>query len=152
MKETTIKGVLAAAGSALLAYFHVMLIPLIVLLGVMIADYISGMIKAWINAELSSKIGIKGIVKKLCYALVIVVASCIDWLIATGLTAVGTEIKRTYYFGVLVTVWLIINEMISILENLSTIGVPLPGFLNKVIKRLKSSVEKESEQGEAKTG
>lgn len=152
MKETTIKGVLAAAGSALLAYFHVMLIPLIVLLGVMIADYISGMIKAWINAELSSKIGIKGIVKKLCYALVIIVASCVDWLIATGLTAVGTEIKRTYYFGILVTVWLIINEMISILENLSTIGVPLPGFLNKVIKRLKSSVEKESEQGEAKTG
>ena len=152
MKETTIKGVLAAAGSALLAYFHVMLIPLIVLLGVMIADYISGMIKAWINAELSSKIGIKGIVKKLCYALVIIVASCVDWLIATGLTAVGTEIKRTYYFGILVTVWLIINELISILENLSTIGVPLPGFLNKVIKRLKSSVEKESEQGEAKTG
>lgn len=152
MKETTIKGVLAAAGSALLAYFHVMLIPLIVLLGVMIADYVSGMIKAWINAELSSKIGIKGIVKKLCYALVIIVASCVDWLIATGLTAVGTEIKRTYYFGILVTVWLIINEMISILENLSTIGVPLPGFLNKVIKRLKSSVEKESEQGEAKTG
>ena len=152
MKETTIKGVLAAAGSALLAYFHVMLIPLIVLLGVMIADYISGMIKAWINAELSSKIGIKGIVKKLCYALVIIVASCVDWLIATGLTAVGTEIKRTYYFGILVTVWLIINEMISILENLSTIGVPLPGFLNKIIKRLKSSVEKESEQGEAKTG
>lgn len=152
MKETTIKGVLAAAGSALLAYFHVMLIPLIVLLGVMIADYVSGMIKAWINAELSSKIGIKGIVKKLCYALVIIVASCVDWLIATGLTAVGTEIKRTYYFGILVTVWLIINEMISILENLSTIGVPLPGFLNKVIKRLKSSVEKESEQDEAKTG
>lgn len=152
MKETTIKGVLAAAGSALLAYFHVMLIPLIVLLGVMIADYVSGMIKAWIKAELSSKIGIKGIVKKLCYALVIIVASCVDWLIATGLTAVGTEIKRTYYFGILVTIWLIINELISILENLSQIGVPLPGFLSKIVKRLKSSVEKEGEQGEAKTG
>lgn len=152
MKETTVKGVLAAAGSAIIAYFHIMLIPLIMLLIVMIADYISGMIKAWMNAELSSKIGIKGIVKKLCYSLVVIVASCVDWLIVTGLTAIGTEIKRTYYFGILVTIWLIINELISILENLSQIGVPLPGFLSKIVKRLKSSVEKEGEQGEAKTG
>lgn len=151
-KENTLKAVFAAAGSAIIAYFHVIVIPLIVLLVVMIADYISGMTKAWISAELSSKIGIKGIVKKLCYALVIIVAACVDWLIASGLAAVGKDIGRTYYFGILVTVWLIINEMLSILENLSAIGVPLPAFLGKVVKRLKASVEKEDEANENQTG
>ena len=66
-EETTIKAVLAAAGSAIVAYFHIMVIPLIILLVVMIADYVSGMTKAWMNAELSSRVGIKGIVKKCCY-------------------------------------------------------------------------------------
>lgn len=146
MKENTLKAVLAGAGSAIIAYFHVMVIPLIVLLVVMIADYISGMTKAWINAELNSRVGIKGIVKKLCYALVIIVAACVDWLIATGLAAVGQDIGKSYYFGILVTVWLIINELISILENLSQIGVPLPGFLQKAVKRLKNSVDKEDEK------
>jgi phage-related holin len=42
----------------------------------------------------------------------------------------------------LVTIWLIINEMISILENLSKIGVPIPEFLKKIIGRLKNTVEK----------
>ena len=145
-EETTIKAVLAAAGSAIVAYFHIMVIPLIILLVVMIADYVSGMTKAWMNAELSSRVGIKGIVKKCCYALVIIVASCVDWLVAAGLSAVGQDIGKSYYFGILVTVWLIINELISILENLSQIGVPLPGFLEKAVKRLKNSVDKESEE------
>ena len=46
------------------------------------------------------------------------------------------------WFGLLVAVWLIINEMISILENLSKLGVPIPDFLTKVIQRLKNSAER----------
>ena len=66
-----------------------------------------------------------------------------DWLIYKGLRLVNVEIQLSYYMGVLVTVWLIINELISILENLGAVGVPLPGFLQKLIKRLKQTVDKE---------
>ena len=41
----------------------------------------------------------------------------------------------------LVAVWLIINEIISILENVGDIGVPLPGFLTKIVQGLKSKIE-----------
>ena len=43
----------------------------------------------------------------------------------------------------IITVWLIINELISILENLGEMGVPLPSFLTSMIKTLKSKVEEQ---------
>ena len=48
---------------------------------------------------------------------------------------------------ILVTVWLIINELISVLENLSRMGVPIPNFLKKIIDRLKNTVD---EKGDGK--
>lgn len=146
MKDQTLKALAASVCGAVLAYFKIMLVPLAILLIVMLADYVSGMIKAWMRSELSSRIGIRGIVKKLCYALVIVVATCVDWLLAAGLNAVGVEFGRSYYIGVVVTIWLIINELISILENLSAVGVPLPGFLKNIVARLKNSVEAAGER------
>ena len=65
----------------------------------------------------------------------------VDWLIYSGLSQVGVTTSYTVFFGVLVTIWLIINELISILENLKNIGVPLPKFLVTVVNRLKVSTE-----------
>lgn len=140
------KAFFSAALAALLCYLQAMAIPLIILVVVMIADYISGMIKAYIKGKLSSKVGKIGILRKLSYFLVIITAAVCDWLIYKGLRLVKIEIELTYYIGVLVTVWLIINELISILENLGAVGVPLPGFLQKLIQRLKQTVEKEDEK------
>lgn len=142
------KAFFSAAASALLCYLQSIFIPLIILIIVMIADYISGMIKAYIKGELSSKVGKIGILRKLSYFLVIITAAVCDWLIYKGLRLVNVEIQLSYYLGVLVTVWLIINELISILENLGAVGVPLPGFLQKLIKRLKQTVDKEEEYAE----
>ena len=151
MKETTLKAVLAVAAGSLAAYLHEVAIPLIILLAVMLIDYISGMVKAWIKSELSSKVGLIGIIKKVCYLLVVCVAAVVDWLIASGLQKVGINITVNYLIGVIVTIWLIINELISILENLSVVGVPLPPFLSAVVHKLKVSVEnntKSEKEGE----
>ena len=145
MKENTFKALFAVAVGGLTAYFREVAIPLIILIVVMIIDYISGMAKAWINAELSSKVGLKGIIKKICYLLVVCVAAVVDWLIASGLQKVGINITVNYLIGVIVTIWLIINELISILENLSVVGVPLPPFLSAVVHKLKISVENSTE-------
>ena len=48
-------------------------------------------------------------------------------------------------FGLLVTVWLIFNECISILENVAQIGAPLPPFLVKLIGKLKKTTEDKGE-------
>ena len=51
MKENVFKAVFAVIVGGLTAYFREIAMPLIVLIAVMIIDYASGMIKAWINAD-----------------------------------------------------------------------------------------------------
>lgn len=49
----------------------------------------------------------------------------------------------------MVIVWLIINELLSILENVEAIGVPVPAFLRKLLGRLKVSTEAKADTEEA---
>lgn len=115
--------------------------PVALLFVVMLIDYASGVANAYTKGEWSSKVGIKGIVKKVGYMGVVIVAAVFDWLIYSGLKGVGVTFDGSYYFGLIVTIWLIINECISILENLGELGVPLPGFLIKGIKKLQKNIE-----------
>jgi len=59
-------------------------------------------------------------------------------------TPLGLELAGYSIFGLLVIVWLTLNELISILENMKEIGVPLPGFLLKIVDKLKSQTETKS--------
>lgn len=144
MKENIFKAAFAAAIASLCSYFDVLIIPIIVLLAVMIADYVSGMIKAYMTSTLSSKRGVRGIIKKVSYLLVACVGFCVDWIISEALTSLGVSFALPAIFGTIVVVWLIINELISILENLSVVGVPMPKFLIKIVNKLKITVENTS--------
>ena len=141
MKDKTWHSLIALAIGGISAYMRLIFIPLVVLAAVMVIDYMSGMLKAWGNDELSSKVGLKGIIKKLCYLLLVCVAGVVDWLIFSGLKQVGISLNFGFCFGLIVTIWLIINELISILENLEALHVPMPTFLVNIIKHLKQSVE-----------
>ena len=129
---------LTAAGVSL--YFKAIALPVALLILVMAADYATGMTNAWIKGEISSRTGIKGIVKKLCYLMLVAVAVVVDWVVFGTMSALGLAPELTV-FGLTVTVWLIINEIISILENLSDIGVPLPEFFRRSLSKLKLNVE-----------
>ena len=141
MKERSWHALIAVVLGGLSAYMRVMFVPLVVLIGVMIVDYMSGMLKAWGNEELSSRVGLRGIVKKLSYLMLVCVAGVVDWLLWSGLRQVGITLDFGFCFGLIVTIWLIINELISILENLDALKVPMPGFLKNVVKHLKDAVE-----------
>ena len=147
-KQTTIQAVITAALAALTYYFSILAVPIIVLMTVMVIDYITGMVSAWHNAKLSSKKGVFGIIKKLCYLALVCVGMGVDWLIYSGMTQVGITMNYTVFFGILVAIWLIINELISILENLNRIGVPLPKFITVIVKKLKNTVETEVKESE----
>ena len=137
-----LQAIMSAALAAFAVYMGALAVPIIVLMVMMIIDYLSGMSAAWVHGDLSSRVGAKGIVKKVGYMALIVVAMGVDYLIYSGFAAANIEVGYNMWFGLLVAVWLIINEMISILENLSRLGVPIPDFLTKIIKRLKNSAER----------
>ena len=97
-----------------------------VLLVVMILDYLTGILKAWVNGNLDSRIGKKGIVKKIGYLTLVVLAVCLDHL------AGDTGAIRT-----LVIYFFVANEGISIVENWGAIGLPLPKVLINKLEQLK---------------
>ena len=149
MNITEVKTIVVSAViTGLLYYLGIVAVPIIILIIAMIIDYVTGMMSAWLNSELSSKKGIKGIVKKISYLALVAVAMIVDWLIFQGLQQINVDLNYSVFFAILVTVWLIINELISVLENLSRMGVPIPNFLKKLINRLKTTVDKGDDQSD----
>lgn len=142
MKEKLTKALLSGAGAAISIYFDAMAVPLCVLTAAMAADYVSGVAAAWFAGELNSKKGKHGAIKKVCYMLLVFAAALCDWLAACGINYLGIEYKSEFYFGILVAVWLILNELLSILENCTQIGLPIPKFMKPLAERLKIMVEK----------
>lgn len=142
--------IIAGALGALAAYFNVLLIPLIVLAIVMLIDYVTGMASAAYSGKISSRVGVFGILKKAGYFALVAVGMVADYLISSALVKIGIDLQINYCFGMIITIWLIINELISILENLGELNVPLPSFLVNIIKTLKNKVEEQAESKQIK--
>ena len=141
IKQKTLKGALSAFLAVAVNYAGMIAVPIIMLCVVMLLDYITGMVAAWRSRELSSKKGSFGIIKKLCYLIAVCVGIIVDWVIYSGLDSMGVSLGIRVLFGVIIAIWLIINELLSIVENLRKIGVPLPAFLEKIVRRLKNTTE-----------
>lgn len=152
MKDKIIKLSLSAVAATVSAYMNIMILPMIMLIAAMSADYISGVAAAWSTGTLNSKIGKHGALKKVCYMLLVITAGITDWVVYYGFLQIGIVYEIKYYFGLVVTVWLILNELLSILENCSVMGLPVPKFLKPFIARLKilteNSVETEEKADE----
>lgn len=141
MKEGFLKMGIAAVGASIASYFGALAAPLLVLLCVMVVDYITGMVKAYMASQLSSRIGLRGILKKLCYMAMVAVGAALDYLLTGALAQAGIDLHIEMFCGLLVAIWLIVNELISILENLAEIGVPGMPILTKLIDRLRNTLE-----------
>ena len=141
MKEGIFKMGLAAVGASIASYFGTLAAPLLVLLCVMLIDYVTGLVKAYMASQLSSRIGLRGILKKLCYMAMVAVGAALDYLLTGALAQAGIDLHSEMFCGMLVAIWLIVNELISILENLAEIGVPGMPALTSLIGRLKNTLD-----------
>ena len=101
-------------------------VALICLLIAIVLDYISGIIKAYNTKKLSSKIGFKGILKKIGILVLVMLSVLID-RVSGNTGAIRTLV--IYYF--------VANEGLSILENLGEAGIPIPNAIKKALKVLK---------------
>lgn len=102
-----------------------------ILLLLIVIDYLSGVLVALYEKKLRSSIGRKGILRKFGIIMCVVFCILIDSLQISGIP----ELED------LIILFFTINESISILENLSKIGVPLPGFLKLQFEETKEKIE-----------
>lgn len=127
------KGVVAIVGTALTWLFGAWDTALMVLVCFMALDYCIGVVRAFINKEVSSDIGLKGIARKTVILIVLIVAVLLDRLLNTG----------TWVFRTIVCYFYIANEGISLLENCSGLGLPVPESIQNALIQLKDGEKKE---------
>ena len=80
-KENIIKTIIATVGTGFTWLFGVWDTALMVLIVFMVLDYCTGLLRGYINKELSSDIGLRGIARKAVIFVVLIVAVLLDRLI-----------------------------------------------------------------------
>jgi toxin secretion/phage lysis holin len=145
-----IKVIVTTVWSIILSALGILAIPVLLLVTCNIIDYATGLVASkFRNQEIDSYKGIKGITKKICMWLLVGVGVIVDQLLSYSTGVVGIALPFTFMVACVVAIWLICNEIISILENINDIGVTLPPFLQPIVKNLKTQVEKKAEINES---
>ena len=144
-KKITLTIICAFGGEKLRAICPI----LILFMMLMVVDYISGMLAAEKEAMehpnskkygWNSKQGLAGIYKKVGYMFTVLVAISTDYLIFCMIEEIGVEYQTKTMFGLMVLIWFILNESLSILENVGRMGVKMPKFLARVLTNLKNNI------------
>lgn len=91
-------------------------------------DYITGVVRAGVEKKLSSRVGFKGIAKKLTIFILVGIGHMLDEHLITG----ANDLLRTA-----IIFFYISNEGISILENSVSIGLPVPDKLRNILEQIK---------------
>lgn len=148
-----VKTMMTAVLSAVMGWLGILAVPVFLMVGSNVVDYITGLIAArHRNDDINSYKGIWGIVKKVCMWLLVVIGSWIDILIQYTVECAGIRIHVPFIVATVVAVWIVVNEIISILENMIDIGVTMPPFLMPLVRRIRQQIEEaadlEEEEGE----
>lgn len=135
MKEfwTSIQMVLTAVGGWLgwfLGGCDGLLIALILFMAV---DYVTGVMCAVVDKRLSSTVGFKGIFKKVLILMLVGIAHMLD----AAVISTGSVLRTAIIF------FYLSNEGVSLLENATHLGLPVPEKLKAVLQQLHDRAEKE---------
>lgn len=128
---------ITAIGGSLVTYLFGGWSALIkILVAFVVIDYITGVLAAGVNKEISSRIGMIGIARKM---LIFVLVACGHLVDMTLGTADMIRDAVIYFY--------IANELFSILENAGKAGLPVPDILKNSIDTLKGKERNENTPG-----
>lgn len=103
------------------------------LVAFVVMDYITGVMLAILEKRLSSTVGAKGIFKKVLIFTLVAIGHIID----SQIIGDGSVIRTAVIF------FYLSNEGISVLENASKIGLPIPQKLKDILEQLHNRDSKE---------
>ena len=103
------------------------------LIAFVVIDYITGVMCAILDKRLSSHVGFKGICKKVLIFALVGMAHTLD----THIIGTGSVLRTAVIF------FYISNEGVSLLENATYLGLPVPKKLKQILEQLHDRSEKE---------
>ena len=106
------------------------------LLAFVVIDYITGVMYAIADKNLSSEVGFKGICRKVLIFLLVGIANVLD----VQVIGTGSVLRTAVIF------FYISNEGVSLLENAAHLGLPVPEKIKTVLEQLHDRAEKEEEK------
>ena len=118
-----ITGIAGGIIASLFGAWNTLLWALII---IMVLDYASGLIKAVYTGTMSSKIGFKGLLKKVTILVIVALANVVQQL--TGDNVAIREIVIVFYIA---------NEGISVLENAAVVLPNMPDRLKDILLQLR---------------
>ena len=108
------------------------------LIAFVVIDYITGVMCAIINKQLSSEVGFNGIFRKVLIFLLVGIANIID----VQVIGTGAVLRTAVIF------FYISNEGVSLLENAGHLGLPIPEKIKTVLEQLHDRAENGKEGNE----
>lgn len=108
-----------------------------------VVDYITGWMKSRLNKKENSVKGLKGVLKKLGYWIMIMISFSASVLFIEIGNTLGIDLGITTLLGWFVLASLAINELRSIVENLVEAGYNVPNILTKGLEVADKLVNKE---------
>lgn len=148
---THAKAAVAAAVAVLTALWGWFGWLVVLFVGCMAVDYLTGSAAAMRRGEWSSASARDGIWHKCGSIIVVMVAGAADLLIGTmlgHLPGVVLPFEYTVLLCPLVTVWYTLTELGSIVENAVALGAPVPQWLQKALAAAKDAVDKLGEEND----
>lgn len=116
-----------------------------------VVDYITGCMKSAINHKINSNKGWIGVLKKLGYWIMIVVAFTFSAFLVEIGGMLGVDFHVTTLLGWFVLASLCINEIRSIIENLVQCGYNVPSVLTKGLEVADKLINEEKDNDETST-
>lgn len=102
------------------------------LIAFVVIDYITGFMAAIVEQKLSSEIGFKGIFKKVLIFTMVAIGHILD----SKIIGDGSVLRTAVIF------FYMSNEGISIIENTSRVGLPIPEKLKDILVQLNGDKKK----------
>jgi toxin secretion/phage lysis holin len=132
------KGIFGAS-IAVFSFLYGCISEMIIVLAILILfDYITGVLVAKKDKTFNYNKGCWGAIKKLSYLMIITTGYLTDITINSFASIIGINFNTYGALGFCVIFYLIGNEGISLFENWSKLGLPVPGFLNNIFNNFKS--------------
>lgn len=136
---------------AVSSWLGILFIPVMLMVLANITDYATGMMASVTREEeISSYKSIRGIFKKVGMWVLVLVGWMMDMVINYSVNTVGIQFDIpviadfTWPCAVacIVAIWVVINEIISIKENVRAMGTDVPAFVDKITDGMMDSVDK----------
>lgn len=114
---------------------------IIALVAFILIDICTGLLKAWKDNDLSSTKSREGVIHKASELIALVAGFGMDLVLPRIISELTGKTIDFKVFGLTIAAYLILTEILSIIENLSQTGVVLPEVVTKRLRTYKEDIE-----------